>query len=207
MRCRPRMLGQDAAERGSPPQPIATPDRQGRRGGGSGLCVALSDACHPPAKVPARTISQSLPTFAPARPHKVQRATTHHPPPPPPPPSESRPARRSEPDSCWGRRLPSGSLSSSSLVIFESHNPILLLPPLPSHHTKPSHRLVSSPSISDWNARPFAGLKDVMATFNPMSALSTGASVPDDAMTLATTGQSFGMEAFDGDLTFDESLL
>jgi hypothetical protein len=46
----------------------------------------------------------------------------------------------------------------------------------------------------------------MMATFNSMPALSTGAALGPDALGLSHNGHSLGMD-FDQDLNFDDSLL
>ena len=48
-----------------------------------------------------------------------------------------------------------------------------------------------------------------MASFNPMSALTTGVSAGPDAlgMSVHQPGQHLGMDSFDQDLGFDDALM
>ncbi|KAJ9151108.1 Protein pacG [Pleurostoma richardsiae] len=46
-----------------------------------------------------------------------------------------------------------------------------------------------------------------MATFNSMPALSSGATPAGDALGLSAAGQALGIEGFDQDITFDDSIL
>lgn len=80
-------------------------------------------------------------------------------------------------------------------------------PTAPSWSRRPRLLLVAPPvaAVQTQCRQPY----DEMDSFNPMSALAAGAAPGSDPMRLSMTqqGQALGMDAFDQDLGFDESIL